>query len=76
MLKHKKFNRIFSLNGFDGRRIMQHEEILEALIIHFQTMFTEPYEDRSDSISKIRQCILKLIAKDQNEDLMWEIFYA
>lgn len=73
---HRQFNQIFFLNGLDSRWLVQHEEISEEVLTHFQTLFIEPVEDICEVISRIPKFIQNLISTDQNEALMREISYA
>lgn len=73
VIKHKHFNRIFSLKNQECRHLVHHEEITEELILHFQTLFTEMEVDIQEAIQQIQQHIPSLISKDQNEALMLEI---
>jgi len=46
MFNHGQVNQIFSLNESKSQRLVQHEEMSEELIRHFQFLFTEPEVDR------------------------------
>ena len=73
MLQHRQHNRIFSLKETNGERLIKPEDMERELTTHFKDILTEPIPNRQEEIQKITQHIPRLITREKNLALLWEV---
>eukprot|EP00253_Pinus_taeda_P024774 PITA_24774 len=70
MIKHRQRNRILSIKGKNGNRVVEKAEIEQVLIGHHKGILSEPQADQMRAIQEICLAIPHLVTEDQNKALM------
>jgi len=71
-IQHKANNHILSLKKDDGAKVSTREKIESELNLYFQSLLSEPNQDRTQAINKITSAIPPLVTEEKNSLLLRE----